>query len=200
MDLAGKTSDDAYDLADHFTRNLIEPTMVGAKIPIWDEWMHRLFQRMRDPSGATPQQAWERRLNSWRVMRPVRFSIKYRRVDPYGAISFDAWQPESDAYISTVTRLVAKLGKMARRPPDGGFDTPVIVTDSVESKTGLTVEVLCPTLYPTKTDATDLWLRANLRWMLLHELDEFIEISGDRPHHPHRGGRTPTPADLGMEY
>lgn len=144
----------------------------------------------------TPQQAWEARLNQWRVMRPVRYRMTFKDVQPYGRIAFDAWQPESDAYIGRVSTLIARVRKAQRMPPDG--TEAVYLHESIETKTGLTVEVLCPTPYPTKSDATDLWIRAHLRWMTLHELDEYIQICEERPYHPHRNGMTPTPSDMGQ--
>ena len=55
----------------------------------------------------------------------------------------------------------------------------------------LSVEVMLPTDAPC--EATDRWVRAHVRWLLLHELDEFIVINGVRQFDPHRDGRTPTP-------
>ncbi len=184
------------DFASWFTSNLLDPSAVGARIPNWDEWSRSMLDRMRGGKDETRQTAWERRLNQWRVMRPIRYRMTFKDVPPYGGISFDAWQPESDAYIASVSRLLARVGKVRRSPPDD-LGAPIIIQESVESRTGLTVEVLCPTPYPTKCTATDRWIRALLRWMTLHELDEYIQINEERPYHPHRNGMTPFPADLG---
>lgn len=57
--------------------------------------------------------------------------------------------------------------------------------------TYLTVDIPVPTAQPDESSAR--WVRALLRWLVLHELDEFIKVDGERVFDPHRGGRTPTP-------
>lgn len=73
-----------------------------------------------------------------------------------------------------------------------------VVPDARSSRAGiiakniiLEVEVLVPTTKPD--ERTERWVRALLRWLVTHELDEWIEVDGVRVFDPHRDGRTPTP-------
>lgn len=60
-----------------------------------------------------------------------------------------------------------------------------------DTMTYLTIDIPVPSPKPDEHSAR--WVRALLRWLVLHELDEFIEVDGDRVFDPHRGGRTPSP-------
>lgn len=55
----------------------------------------------------------------------------------------------------------------------------------------LRIEIMVPTPRPDENSAR--WVRALLRWLVLHELDEYTKVAGQRVFDPHRGGRTPTP-------
>lgn len=55
----------------------------------------------------------------------------------------------------------------------------------------LKLEVLVPTEEPDVD--SDRWLRALLRWLVCHELDEWISVDGVRVFDPHANGQTPTP-------
>jgi predicted house-cleaning noncanonical NTP pyrophosphatase (MazG superfamily) len=55
----------------------------------------------------------------------------------------------------------------------------------------LRVDVAVPSAAPDETSPR--WLRALLRWFVLHELDHWIYVNGECIFDPHRDGRTPTP-------
>lgn len=57
----------------------------------------------------------------------------------------------------------------------------------------LGVEMLAPTARPC--ESSKYWIRAVLRWMYVHELDEWIMIDGQRPFDPHNDREPPTPAN-----
>lgn len=60
--------------------------------------------------------------------------------------------------------------------------------------TDVNIEVLVPTTMPV-IGQTERWVRALLRWFVLHELDEWILIHGCRFFDPHADGKMPTPAN-----
>lgn len=55
----------------------------------------------------------------------------------------------------------------------------------------LQVDIPVPSVMPDERSAR--WVRALVRWLVLHELDEWIVVDDKRIFDPHRDGRTPTP-------
>lgn len=55
----------------------------------------------------------------------------------------------------------------------------------------LQIDVLVPS--PTPDKNSDRWVRALLRWLVCHELDEWIKVDGERKFDPHANGKTPNP-------
>jgi hypothetical protein len=152
---------------DQFTLSLIRPGGVGAEIPVWAPRIPR------GQPGAKPVydlNAWQVYLNGWRILRPMRIRLTMKSNGAEGIMVLDARMHEARELIE-------------------GFPSP----KQTPSQILLSVEVMLPTDAPCA--ATDEWVRAHLRWLLLHELDEFIEVNGVRRFDPHRDGRTPHPGN-----
>lgn len=70
----------------------------------------------------------------------------------------------------------------ATQNPTGASVTRVHRPDRID----ISVEVLAPTIFPD--DRSDEWIRAIVRWLVLHEVDEFIRVDGQRKYDPHQPG------------
>jgi len=106
--------------------------------------------------------AWTAFVARWDVCQPVPFMLCVKQNGPVGYLRVSTIQPDSR-----------------------GIALYPIKADNIH----IEIDLVLPTSAPDQH--ADRWIRAILRWFVLHELDECLLVEGDRKYDPHRPGMPP---------
>ena len=127
---------------------------------------HSVFRQKPEEVPPADLVAWSDYLAKWNVPKPVRIKLSAERNGHMVFMRMEAREPD------------------ARQYPRNNRQHPLEDVD-------LAIEIMVPTPRPDESSAR--WVRALLRWLVCHELDEYTSVGGERIFDPHRHGRSPTP-------